>query len=234
MKKRMKIISYNINDCQSWKIRSLLEMGADVLVVPEITCTEDAQLPDDYEMKWQGVEYFHHERKWKGLGIIWKKGLGYVPEWYNLNLMYAIPLVVGEYLIIGFWPTKHTDGRPKKPYPQIAQDIINEYAQYLKGYKTLVIGDFNCYRNQSDATKQSGDILKVNDLLKSYGFHSLYHQKTGEAFGRESTPTFYFHFDENKPFFLDYAYTNFPVASFHMLPWDREMSDHVGQVIEII
>ena len=41
----MKIVSYNINDSKLWKIERLLGLGADVLVVPEITCLEDAKLP---------------------------------------------------------------------------------------------------------------------------------------------------------------------------------------------
>ena len=229
----MKIISYNINDSQSWKIDNLLRMEADVLVVPEITCPNEAHLPEQLEMQWNGVEYYHQQKKWKGLGIIWNKGNGYVPEWYNVNLKYAIPLIVEEYLIIGFWPTKSTDKNiEKKSYPQIAQEIIQEYSPYFKEYKTLVIGDFNCYVNQYDKTKKYGDMLRVNELLESYGLHSLYHQQTGENFGNETMPTFYFRFHEDEPFFIDYAFTNFPVTSFRMMPWNRQMSDHV--CIEVI
>jgi len=224
----MKIVSWNINDSKPWKIEHLLGLNADVLVVPEITNPEDAHLPEQFEMAWCGIDYFFHEKKWKGLGLIWKKGLGYVPEWYNPELMYAIPLIVGDYLILGIWPTKPTDGREKKPYPQIAQEIILEYSPHFKDYKTLVIGDFNCYVNQFDATKKSGDMIKVNELLESFGLHSLYHQQTGEELGHETMPTYYHRFRESELFFIDYAYSNFPVASFCMFPWYKEMSDHVG------
>lgn len=229
----MKVISYNINDCQPWKIDHLLGMQADVLVVPEITCPEDAHLPDNLDMKWYGIEYNYHGKRWKGLGVIWQKGIGFVPEWFNSELDYAIPLIVGDFLILGIWPTKPTDNRPKKPYPQIAQDIIKEYAPYFQQYKTLIIGDFNCYVNQYDAKKKSGDILKVNKLLESQGLCSLYHQQSGEEFGHETVPTYFHRFNENDPYFLDYAYTNFPVSSFRMFPWNKEISDHVGMEIII-
>ena len=227
----MKIVSYNINDSKPWKIERLLGMGADVLIVPEITCPEDAHLPDMLDMKWYGIEYFYHEKRWKGLGVIWQKGNGFVPEWFNPKFTYGIPLIVGEYLIIGLWPTKTVANEPQS-YPQIAQETILEYAPHFKDYRTLIIGDFNCYVNQYDATKQYGDILRVNELLESYGLHSLYHQQTGEEFGHESTATYYHRFNEKAPFFLDYAYTNFPVSSFRVFPWDKEMSDHVG--LEVI
>ncbi len=227
----MKIVSYDINDSKPWKIERLLGMNADVIVAPEITCPEDANLPETLDMKWYGVDYFYREKRWKGLGIIWQKGNGFVPDWFNPDYSYGIPLIVDDYLILGIWPTKTAANEPQS-YPQIAQEIIREYAPHFKDFKTMVVGDFNCYVKQYDATKQYGDILKVNKLLESYGLHSLYHQQTGEAFGKESAATYYHRFHESEPFFLDYAYVNFPVASFRMFPWDKEMSDHVG--LEII
>lgn len=228
----MKVISYNINDSYPWKIERLLRMDADVWVVPEITCPEDAHLPEELDMKWYGLEYFHGCKKWKGLGVIWKKGSGVIAEWFNPDMRYGIPLVINdEYLVLGFWPTKKTDGSDKKTYPQIAQEMIEEYGPHFKDYKTLVIGDFNCYVKQYDYTKKYGDILTVNEKLEALGLHSLYHHFTGEAFGQETSPTYYHRFKEKDPFFLDYAYTNFPVLSFRILPWDKEMSDHVGMEV---
>ena len=71
-------------------------------------------------------------------------------------------------------------------------------------------------------------MLMVNNLLESYGLHSLYHKLSNEEFGKETIPTYYHRFRESDSYFIDYAYTNFPVASFRMFPWDKEMSDHVG------
>lgn len=229
----MKIVSYNISDCYPWKVERLLKMNADVWVVPEITCPEDANLPDDYEMKWYGISYFWQFKRWKGLGVIWKKGLGYVPDWYNPELFYAIPLIVGDVLILAFWPTKREKITGKKLYPQIAQEIISEYAPHFKDYQVLFIGDFNCYVNQMDSSTQYGDILRINEILGSYGLRSIYHEQTGEAFGHESHPTYYHNFKEDQPFFLDYAYTNIPVKSYRLFPWDKDMSDHVGMEVEI-
>jgi hypothetical protein len=228
----MKVVSYNISESKPWKIERLLTMNADVWVVPEITCPENAHLPKVLDMQWKGIDYYYH-KKWKGLGIIWKKGQGIIPEWNNQEMNYGIPLIVGDYLILGIWPTKAQKPAEQKPYPQIAQEIIREYAPHFKDYKTLVIGDFNCFVNQSDSTKQYGDILRVNEILESYGLHSIYHQQTGEAFGKESTPTYYHQFNENNPFFLDYAYTNVEPSSIRLLPWDKDMSDHIGMVVEI-
>lgn len=227
----MKIVSYNISDSKPWKIERLLQMDADVLVVPEITCPEDAHLPEGLEMEWKGIDYVHYQKKCKGLGIIWKKGKGFVPEWNNPEMNYGIPLIVDDYLILGIWPTKKLKAEVKKLYPQIAQEIIKEYAPHIMDYKTLVIGDFNCYVNQRDSSKEYGDILRINGILESYGLHSIYHQQTGEAFGQESTYTYFHHFHEEDPYFLDYAYTNVEGSTIRLFPWDKDMSDHIGMEV---
>jgi hypothetical protein len=229
----MKVISYNISDSKPWKVERLLAMEADVWVVPEITCPEDAHLPEELEMQWRGIDYVYYQKKWKGLGIIWKKGQGFIPEWNNPEMNYGIPLIVDDYLILGIWPTKKLKAEEKKLYPQIAQEIIKEYAPHFKDYKTLIIGDFNCYVNQRDSSKEYGDILRVNDVLQSYGLHSIYHQQTGEAFGQESVYTYFHHFHEDDPYFLDYAYTNVEGSFIRLFPWDKEMSDHIGMEVII-
>jgi len=230
----MKVISYNIHDCYSWKVENLLKIDADIWVVPEMTSPEDANLPEFLEMKWYGISYFWQFKRWKGLGVIWKKGLGYVPEWFNPELYYAIPLVVDDMLVLAIWPTKKKNVTDQLLYPQIAQGIINEYAPHFKDFaKVLVIGDFNCYVNQVDNSKEYGDILRIDSILSDYGLRSLYHQQTGEALGEETMATYYHRFNENSPFFLDYAYSNATVKSFRLLPWDKEMSDHVGMELYI-
>lgn len=229
----MKVVSYNIHDSYAWKIERLLGLNADILVVPEITCPEDARLPGEYEIKWNGISYYWKFRRWKGLGVIWRRGVGYIPDWYNPSLYYAIPLIVGDLLILAIWPTKRKGVTDNKLYPQIAQEIIGEYAPYFMQYRTVVIGDFNCYVNQVDSSEQFGDIRRIDAMLSSYGLHSVYHEWTGERLGEETCPTYFHHFEPQHPFFLDYAYTNIPVQSFRLFSWDSEMSDHVGMELII-
>lgn len=225
----MKIVSYNISDSAQWKIDRLLEMTADVLVVPEIACVEDVNLPDCLEMAWNGITWEHAgKQKSKGLGMIWKKGHGQIASWHNPELYYAIPLIVDGVLILGFWPTKRRGLTDKMKYPQIAQQIIKEYLHHFSEQPTVIIGDFNCYVNQSDKSKEFGDVRQVNDLLESAGLYSVYHKLTKEILGHESQATYYHLFKTHMPFMLDYAYSNIEVESFKLLEADLKMSDHVG------
>ena len=104
----------------------------------------------------------------EGLGLIWKKGHGHIAPWYNPELYYAIPVFVDGILILGFCPTKRRGLTDKKKYPQIAQEIIKEYAPYLLQQTTVVIGDFNCFVDQNDWTKEYGDIRQVNEMLGQF------------------------------------------------------------------
>ncbi len=230
----MKIISYNISTCKQWKIDRLLDMDADVFVVPEIACPEQVVITDDLQMAWNGVKWeISGKQHSKGLGIIWKKGHGMIPEWYNPNLTFAIPLIYDEVLVLAFWPTKCKGISDRMKYPQIAQMLIDYYKPFLMKKTSVVIGDFNCCVNQSDYSKKYGDMRQVNEHLEACGLFSLYHKKTGETIGEESSPTYYHRFNINQPFMLDYAYTNKDVEYFHLLEADLKMSDHVGLKLDI-
>lgn len=217
----MKIVSYNINSSSQEKINKLFKMNADVYVVPEIACREQIELHPDYEMKWNSF------CTTKGLGVIWKKGKGiFLENKYTDKLSYAIPIAYDDILIIGIWPTKKPD--EKTNYTKIATEIIEYYTPLIQQYeKCIITGDFNLFKSKD------ADIVRIDTMLNKLGLKSVYHSKTGEAFGSESKVTYYHKPMNNKPFFLDYTYTKMPVQNYELLEWDKETSDHVCQVIEV-
>lgn len=70
-------------------------------------------------------------------------------------------------------------------------------------------------------------------MLELCGLHSVYHKQTDEALGHETQPTYFHMFKPDRPFMLDYAYTNAEVKSLRLLEADLKMSDHVGLELEI-
>jgi hypothetical protein len=168
----------------------------------------------------------------KGLGVIWKSELkAIVPEWFNPEHRYFLPLLVEDKLIMAAWPTMMEQNKPKH-YPQILMEALKEYEPYLKKYKTIISGDMNCYKGQSGEKKRYS-IQAIFDLMEEWGFKSAYHQKTGELLGKESMATYHHQFKEESKFFLDYAFTNVPIKDYRLFEWNKEISDHVGQLIEI-
>ncbi len=226
----MKIVSYNISLSTPQKIKQLFDYNADVYVVPEIAAEEKQFLPSDFEMEWNGINFkkTFMGTKSKGLGIIWRKESGKLLE-YEKSLTYAIPLIYNGVFILGFWPTHNEN---IKSYTKIARSIIERYSEYFGNYKQCIItGDFNLYYKKN-APNKDADILEIDALLSSYGFKSAYHEQWGEPLGSESQKTFYFKNDLNNPFFLDYTYSKEPLAHYELLlPWNKNISDHVGQLI---
>ena len=222
----MKILSYNINRFSQEKLEKVLQIDADVYILPELANQSLVSLPAGYQMEWMGKLDF------KGHGVIWKSGMKVeIPQWFNQNHEYFLPIIIDDTLIIAAWPTK-TERNAPKSYPQIAYEAISEYAPFFKQYPVIISGDMNCYKGQSGETKRYS-IESLFDLLSSHGFVSIYHQQTGEALGEESTATYYHLFKENLPFFLDYTFANVPVKEYRLLEWDAEVSDHVAQYFEI-
>ena len=221
----MKILVYNISSCTQQKSEKLFKQNADVYVVPEIAAEEEQFLTPDFEMKWNGIKYEKSfmGTKSKGLGIIWRKGHGKIADWYDESLTYAIPLIYDGGLIIGFWPT-HNDNC--KSYTKIAGQIIEKYSSNIAEYKQCVItGDFNLYKSSQ------ANIITVNKRLNELGLKSIYHSRENEDFGSETKATYHHKPMNDKQFFLDYAYSKQPVKDYRLLNWDKDFSDHVGQLI---
>jgi hypothetical protein len=222
----MKIIAYNINLSSQEKIDRILKYDADVYILPEIACKPRVSLPEGYQMVWTG------DIPHKGLGVIWKPSVKVeVPKWFNPKLQYFLPLLIDGQLIIAAWPTTTEQNKPMR-YPQIALSAIQQYAPYIKAHPTIITGDMNCYKGQSGETKQYS-IQAIFDTLADMGLTSAYHQMTGEALGKETVPTYYHQFKESHPFFIDYTFSSIPMKSYRLGDWDRNLSDHVPQFMEI-
>ncbi len=199
---------------------------ADVYILPELANPSQLQIPNGYRARWMG------ESEWKGLGVIWRSELSCkMPEWFNPEHKYILPLFLGEILIIAAWPTK-TESNDGMSYPKILMEALEEYAPYINQQPTVISGDFNCFKGQQEATKKCR-IETICDFLKDLGFVSLYHSKTHEALGEETKATYFHQFNQNAHFFLDYTFSNFPARSYQLCEWNKEVSDHVAQIITI-
>lgn len=220
----MKIISYNIHHCSQSKIDKLLSTDADIFIIPELSDKDYFRLPADYDLFWFGDKQY---RK-KGLGVIFKiKYDCKISDWFDSAHEYILPIQCDDILILAMWPTKTVNNKGKS-YPEIAIEALQEYSNYFNDNKILICGDFNCYVGQPG--KYS--IKDIFALLKSHNIRSLYHSASNEPLGKETTPTFYFKFDRLKPFFIDYAFSNFNIEAFEIAEWDKSNSDHCALIIQ--
>ena len=225
----MKIISYNIHHCTQKKIDTLLEMSADVYILPEIHSSVEFALPDKYTL----FRFAVPEESTKGLGVICNKEHGfYVPEWFCEEHKYILPLCSGDLLLIAMWPTITATNR-NMGYPQIAMEAIKYYSQFFCGKRVILSGDFNCFVGQKDENHKRGTLLQIVEFLSMYDINSLYHRQCNEEFGKESKTTYHWLFKEEQRFFLDYTFTNIKGAMYWLEEWNSKFSDHHAQIIEV-
>ncbi|NPD92346.1 endonuclease/exonuclease/phosphatase family protein [Xylanibacter muris] len=223
----MKILSYNINKCTQKKIDYVLSMDADIMVLPECARYDQIKLPKGVSMEWIG----NNSVLWKGLGVIWRNQHEVViAPWYNNEHKYILPLIVDRsFLLFATWPT--IIPTRKNTYPQILLSALKEYEKYIVTYPTLICGDFNCFIGQSGVSKKTGTFEQCIEFLQEKRLFSLYHERNGEEFGKESKATYYHLFKEDKPFFIDFAFTNIQTFAYELGRWNKEMSDHCPQMI---
>lgn len=226
----MKIVSYNISQCAQHKIDYLLAMEADLYIVPECAAEEYVRLPEGYKMLWAGDENLRR----KGLGVIWRNHLNVTIVKAFRKIKHHLPLLVDSngisMFVLACWPNILNE---KKSYPQLLLEAIREYSPYLQGSCSLAIGDFNCFLGQGGVSKNTGTFEDCIREFDKYSMKSLYHEQTGEEFGRESEHTFYWHFNEKYPFFLDYAFCNVQPAMFKIGEWEKNISDHRPLLLEL-
>ena len=204
-------------------------MDADLCIVPECAAKEHVSLPEDYNMLWTGDENLRRE----GLGVIWRKHLKVTVVKEYRKIKHHLPLLVDcndfSMFVLACWPNILNE---KKSYPQLLLEALHEYSSYLQFPNALAIGDFNCFIGQGGVSKKTGTFEDCIGEFEKYAMKSIYHQHTGEEFGCESEHTFYWHFNDKYPFFLDYAFGNVPPKMFRIGEWDKGISDHRPLLLE--
>ena len=98
---------------------------------------------------------------------------------------------------------------------------------------SLAIGDFNCYIGQSGVKKKTGTFEDCIKEFEAHGMKSAYHTNNNEEFGKEHEATFFWRYNEHNPYFLDYAFSNVDINSYEIGQWEKRISDHRPQIVEL-
>ncbi len=226
----MKIVCYNIAKCSQDKVNHVLCMGADLYILPECANESLIQLPAGYNMLWTGDDDIPQ----KGLGVIWKETLSVQMAKEYRKIKHHLPLVVDDgrcqRFILACWPTVWQES---KTYPQLLLEALHEYSQYFDKLPSLAIGDFNCYIGQSGVRKETGTFEDCIKEFESHCMQSAYHTRHNEEFGKEHEATFFWRYNEHSPYFLDYTFSNVAIQSYEIGQWEKEISDHRPQIVEL-
>ncbi len=226
--RRLKIVTWNCNGAFRKKYSAISELDADIYVIQE--CEDPAKSDIDY-IEWAGKYVWSGNNANKGIGVFVKNGLSVsCLDWADNGLQQFLPVRINDIInLVAVW-TK--DDRIDR------MGYIGQFWQYLQHHSpllsddTIICGDFNSnaiwdklgrYWNHSEC------VSKLSDM----GFNSLYHDSTGEQQGKEKQPTLYHQRNINKPYHVDYIFTNITNHSIerslivgHRNKW-LSLSDHM-------
>jgi len=207
---------------------ALQTSDTDVLLVQECEKT-----PRDY---YEGFD-FHWvgQNEKKGLGVLTKGPSKFPQEIYRSDFVYFIPVMFKDYFILGAWAF---NGRAQKFGAESSGyflDVLDHYSERIRSSEKVVIaGDFN-NGPQWDTPGHRNNFTGIDTALNELGLYSAYHLSTSEEFGKEASPTYFHQRNPEKPFHIDYVYSNLKsiksVEAGSFSDWSK-LSDHVPLTVE--
>lgn len=205
----IRIVAWNCQGGFRHKWPRVVELGPDVLVVPECESLDFLDTPvlfDPFPME-QSLRFARGASS-KGLAVFASNGWRLaVLDVYDERFDYVVPLIASRdnhtVMIVAVWAMP-SPGRGD--YPERLHEAVSHYADLLRE-PVVVIGDFNS-NTVFDAAHRSGSHSALVARLATSGVVSVYHARTGEPQGGESQPTFFMNRNRAKPHHLDYCFAS--------------------------
>ena len=207
---------------------ALQNSEADVLFIQECE-----KVPRDsfegFDFHWVG----QNDRK--GLGILTRGPSKFPLDIYRSDFIYFMPVIYRDIFVLGAWAF---NGRAQKFGAESSGyflDVLDHYGEQIQSSeKVIVAGDFN-NGPQWDTPGHRNNFVGIDEALNKFGLFSAYHVSKSEEFGKESSPTYFHQRNLDKPFHIDYIYSNLkPIKSVEVglfSDWSK-FSDHVPVIAE--
>ena len=194
----LRIVSWNCRQgLAPEKSARLLGLAPDVAVIQE--CAQTAELAGMIRVAWAGAI------PTMGTATFARPELN--AELLNASAdvrRWCLPvrLAAMDLDIVGVWGFDK-NGKAEPPRG-VARTAIQELRDVLAHSRAVIIGDFNDGPHFDAGHGRS--FAQTSELLESGGYRSLYHARTGEAYGAETAATFFFTRNRAKPFFIDHVF----------------------------
>ena len=225
----MRVITWNCNLKFKEKFELVNSYDPDICFIQECEKLKSSLFPN-YKYFWTG------RNENKGLGVLTKKNDFFVYESHNKDLINFLPIASDGLKLLGVWSFNHRARKFGSEVSGNTIDAINFYRDWFGGNneRCVIAGDFN---NSIIWDKKNNDnnFNNINDNLVNLGFVSNYHKLEKEAFGKESSATFFHTKKDSKQYHIDYIYSkslnplNLKVGSYS--EW-ISYSDHSPLIVE--
>lgn len=202
----MKIVSWNCGGAFRKK-HHLIESAykPDLMIIQEC---ENPALSTAAFKDWAKSYLWIGENKNKGIGVFDLAGVGLEPlPWDAENLQSFLPCKVGTDLsLLAVW-TKQANSPNFRYIGQLWKYLQLHRESIEQSAPMVIAGDLNsnsCW-DEWDRWWNHTDVVRE---LGEMGLRSLYHHNYKEGQGHESRPTLYHQYKLEKPYHVDYVFTD--------------------------
>lgn len=241
----MRLVAWNCNMALHRKLDALLALRPDVAVISE--CAEPARLerlsrawPIEHDPIWIG------NNPTKGLAVLTFNGYrARLAENFAPYLRHIAPVHIDgpmRFNLLAVWAQNANEGSIRKHQLGALRRALTRYRDFLTHAPAIVAGDLN-HNVIWDKPGWRINHATTVDTLGRLGLVSAYHAITGEAQGRETTPTIYWRdrARDGPTYHIDYVFVPAAwlpaISAFHVGDFDdwcgNGLSDHVPITVEI-
>ncbi|MDX2274223.1 MAG: hypothetical protein NW206_02135 [Hyphomonadaceae bacterium] len=194
-----RIVAWNCAGKFAHNADKLAALDADICIVPEVLEPQSTMLGDRYAGHWDG------EKGKRGLLIAakkdWRLDLVKTVQRRHMVLLAAHRGGVSV-SVIGVWAMRGPQG-----YVGEVIEGLDTLLPLVEGVPNVfVAGDFNA-SPAFDATVPI-QFAEISRRLQKCGLTSLWHERSGETFGQETSPTYHHQWKLNQPFHIDFAFVS--------------------------
>jgi len=241
----MRLVIWNCNMALHRKLDALLSLRPDVAVISE--CAAPVRLRRHADCRWIESEPIWVGRtEIKGLGVFAFNGyrLGLARD-HVPYLRYILPVHVdgpARFNLLAVWAQNASGGNTRKHQPGPLRRSLTRHKSFLTACPSVIAGDWNSNAIWDKPGWRINHMTKV-DILARMGLVSAYHARSGEAHGKETTPTLYWR-DRRKDgptYHIDFVFLpdgwverirELTIGSFEA--WcGSGLSDHVPVVVDL-
>ena len=235
----MKIISWNCNMAFRKKVKHILVLQPDILIIPECECIENLKFGDNNPSP-ANILWFGHN-KHKGLAVLSFGNIKLkVLDDHNQALKMIVPISVTgdsiDFNLFAVWANNPLDKEGQ--YVEQVWKALKYYDKLLLNKNTVLAGDFNS-NTIWDKPRRVGNHSAVVKALAGKGIYSAYHLYYGQVQGKEMHSTFYLYRHKHRTNLLDYCFLTADLVDrlTNVVIGDHEAwapySDHVPVIIDL-
>ena len=155
-------------------------------------------MPPDCRVAWFGTN------PRQGVGVLANPPFTVSPGPVDETLEHtAFPAIISgplSFHLLAIWAL------PRPSYVRAILQSLETYADFLHSAPSVIVGDFNCFAEWEGKAPSKQHVELARRLRDDFALVSAYHSAPGFDASAVDAPTYFFRWEENRPFHIDYCF----------------------------